>query len=555
MQPEAFRQGSGGEGGPPNRRRRRGGGELLLLLVIPTLGIVCLLLAAQLAVMPARVWQAPASMLSEMDPDRNYGTSEVYLEPLRPEIMTPQPWDPILILTPGGEVDIIPPLVFVPVPTATPLPVAGVTATPTPRPTFPAPSPTPLPTSTPVPPTPTPRPPTATPTYPPTPTPTPTFTPLPPTPTPIPPTPTPRPPTPTFTPTPAGPRVFSIVPNIHVNTTTVDVTITGENFQFGCAVALGSVPLTVINCLATTITARVPADLPVGSFPAGVYDLTVTNPDGRSGLLTGAYTATNPIPVISRVYPAIAPEGAVQAITITGSFFRSTGAPPALRAWLWDGTPMSLSDLAFVSESTLTATVPYTMPLGGYTLYVANPGPTDPTGSLQNAFSVYALPVGVTCTPPIPADLCQRVSGEPDGNVLEFSDGEVIVDFGAGGITDGPGYDLVFYEYYNYPGIHMDFIRVEVSPDGTGWYAIFEWDGVPGGVNGTNIDDFAGDGEVENEEINEANLYPSDLPHNTGIAIDLSAWGLSGPFQYVRFTDPDPGGAEPSQIDAVLRLH
>jgi hypothetical protein len=363
-----------------------------------------------------------------------------------------------------------------------------------------------------------------------------------------------------------------------VNTDTVTVTITGLNFQTGCSAYLGSVPLVVSSCTpTTTVAASVPMDI-----LAGYYDLTVTNPDSRLGTLPSAYTATNPIPLVMAITPAVTVTTSTDlAFDFDGDFFRNTGSPGSLRAELG---AVSLADLTFVSSTTLTATLPASSSvasssvaaLGAYTLTVINPGPTDPTGSLVNAFTVYTYTE--TCDP-VPE--CSDAVGpdEPSGTSVHLSGSDVItIDFGVGnGISDGSGYDMVFYEWPNPDigagvlGIRLDFVRIELSEDGIVWYTIFEWDGDPPGatdVAGTNVDSYANDadGEVDNEPIPWYDLYPVPLssPHNSGIAIDIGIAAQAiqppqgplspGPFRWVRVSVPS-GAAEHAQIDAIVRLN
>lgn len=276
-------------------RERR---ELLLFLLILLLGFICLLAAAQIAVRPDRLWPVSANMLSELDPDEGFDSGGVAVEPLRPEVMTPPPWDPRRILTPAGTAVVVPPATFAPAPTSTPTRQAAASA---PTPTASATPPSPTPTSTP---TPTP---TSTPTRTPTPTPTPISTPTrtptatstpkptskptqPSSPTTKPPTDTPTPTT-TATHTPIPPPVvLSITPDQGVNSAPVPVVITGENF-FGIPTATLriNVPIAISAATANTLTGTVPA----GLIP-GVYALTVRNPDGQPGWLSPAYTALSP---------------------------------------------------------------------------------------------------------------------------------------------------------------------------------------------------------------------------------------------------------------------
>jgi len=321
---------------------------------------------------------------------------------------------------------------------------------------------------------------------------------------------------------------------------------------------------------------------------AGYYDLTITNPDGRSGTLSNAYTATNPIPVITAITPAVTAITTTDlTIDIVGDYFRSTSLPGtgSLRA---DLGIAPLVDLTFVNSTVLTATVPATSPvmaLGAYTLTVTNPGPTDPTGGLVNAFSIYSH--AISCDPmPICRNAVQPP--EPDNTAVNLRGSNVItIDFGDGsGIRNGPGYDMVFYEYPNLdidptpgdplPGILLDYITIELVEEISGTaYTVFEWNGdVPGDtdVMGTNVDGYANDsvpppypgifsGEFENEPIPSDDLYPGTPPlwHNTGIAIDIgvAGQGLLPPdatFRWVRISVPF-GSTDEAEIDAVLRLH
>ena len=187
--------------------------------------------------------------------------------------------------------------------------------------------------------------------------------------------------------------------------------------------------------------------------------------------------------------------------------------------------------------------------------------PSNVASDMPYAIAPFVYTPDVTCNGPI-IGACNAAGGSPDGTIAAITNtGEIILDFGFGsgyGIIDGPGPDLVFYERAYAPGILLDYVTVDISWNGTDWYTVFNWDGVAGGVVGTNIDGYATDttgpfpGEADNEEILAGDLY-----NNTGITIDIGAVQPPPPagyaYRYVRFRNP--GGSQESEIDAVERLN
>ncbi|MBC7228270.1 MAG: hypothetical protein H5T61_13745, partial [Thermoflexales bacterium] len=231
--------------------------------------------------------------------------------------------------------------------------------------------------------------------------------------------------------------------------------------------------------------------------------------------------------------------------------------PSAYRVYRANGGPYIVvtetPETAYLDSSVMNGTV--------YTYYVAALDAGGAEFGYSNLVQVqpyditpYTTTTDVTCTPSNPN--CGLAGGPPDGQALDLGEGEsVTLDFGDGtGIIDGPGPDLVFYEWPNGPGILLDFIIIEISPDGSQWYTVFAWDGTPGGVMGTNIDSYATDenGEHDNESIPSSALYPYP---GTGITIDIGIWCPAGySYRYVRLTNP-AGGGDPAQVDAIQRLH
>lgn len=87
-----------------------------------------------------------------------------------------------------------------------------------------------------------------------------------------------------------APTIASISPNRGSVTLPTAITVTGTGFATGVTVTVGGVAATgVVVVNATTVTATVPAGLPLG-----VTDVVVTNPDTQSATAAGAYTVDPP---------------------------------------------------------------------------------------------------------------------------------------------------------------------------------------------------------------------------------------------------------------------
>jgi hypothetical protein len=218
------------------------------------------------------------------------------------------------------------------------------------------------------------------------------------------------------------------------------------------------------------------------------------------------------------------------------------------------GGPFNLHATVTITEFldlSVTNTIAYYYQVSAYDNGSNESGPSNIASATPYSLAPYTNTTTVSCTGTVPN--CSDAGGPKDDNIISLDPGEsVTLDFGAGyGIMDGPGPDMVFYENPFGIGIRLDFVTIDVSEDGTNWYTVFNWDGIAGGVSGTNIDAHAidGSGEEENEDIDSSELY-----NGTGITIDIGIWTPGGySFRYVRLSDA--GGTERSEIDAVERLN
>ncbi|KAJ4457266.1 putative phospholipase D [Paratrimastix pyriformis] len=85
--------------------------------------------------------------------------------------------------------------------------------------------------------------------------------------------------------------------------------------------AIGAAACTVTACTATSLTCVLPASST--GQPLGAADLVVTNPDGVSGTLGGAYTFQGAWPALSAISPATGPLAGGQLVTVVGTGMRA----------------------------------------------------------------------------------------------------------------------------------------------------------------------------------------------------------------------------------------
>ncbi len=215
--------------------------------------------------------------------------------------------------------------------------------------------------------------------------------------------------------------VNTVSPAVVTNDVERLLTIEGSGFADPPTVAVGSEVLADVGYVNST---RLTAALPAG-FAAGVYDVAVTNAGGAVALLPDGLTVQNPAPAVTGIDPASAPNSMDTPVTISGQGFVPT---PTVRL----GT-VGLADVAWISETQLTALVPWGLIAGSYDLSVSNPGPGAPTGTLADAFTVTQA-IGVWTT-----------GGPYGGNVHFLAVHPVLTrtvwasvgEFGLGRTTDG----------------------------------------------------------------------------------------------------------------------
>jgi len=121
-----------------------------------------------------------------------------------------------------------------------------------------------------------------------------------------------------------APAISGISPKTGGSNATVSVTITGDNFRSGATARLTRAGYPAIYATGVSVTSatEINCAFSLSRAEKGTYNLVVTNSDGQSDTMVGAFIITDPMPVISGVSPK---EGAINdilSLTINGQNFK-----------------------------------------------------------------------------------------------------------------------------------------------------------------------------------------------------------------------------------------
>lgn len=572
------------EGKAPERERR----DWIIILVILLFGFLCVGLAGQRAIYFAPNWKLNTNMESNIDPNSDFLTNrpKELIEPVDPAILTNAIWVN-LYQTPGAAIptNIIQ---FTNTPVATASPTAVIVSSST-NTIVPSPTPTntviyyppPQPTNTKKPPPPLPSPtntpigtvdlqitktdgvasyaPSASTTY-------------------------------TIIVTNAGPdnatgaTVNDIFP-AQINSVSWACAATGGatcttngngnindtvNVPVGGTLtytAVASIASSATGDLINTATVSVPSnytDAVPGNNSAtdtDIYmssaDLQVTKTDG-----SGSYT-----PNTQTVYTiVVSNNGPVAAIGAT----LTDNKPVQITQWSWacttvsggaagcDSATNSTTDFSDTIDLPIGASITYTV-TADVSVYAA--------GTLTNTATI-SVPAGFT-DPNTGNNSATDTDtstgggepdiGPPDGNDYNPGpNGSITIVFSPGIYANGDvgTYDFVYYEVETAPGsgiVDMDWVMIEISPDGSTWIPVFIWgDGISD--TNTNMDlasvgGFCGGVEQDNCPMPTSNMYPYP---GTGVTVDIDAVpGITTGTTYSWIRISGIGGVDGPNIDAI----
>jgi plastocyanin len=142
-----------------------------------------------------------------------------------------------------------------------------------------------------------------------------------------------------------APNVTALNPSSGSTAGGTAVALSVTNFQSGGTVTFGGVAATIHDFNSSTVNVTAPP------HAAGAVDIVVTNPDGQSSTMAGAFTYLVPQPAVTAIEPSTGPTSGGTFVTIHGANFTPDagvriGALPA-------------SNVTFIDPSTLTALTPF----------------------------------------------------------------------------------------------------------------------------------------------------------------------------------------------------
>lgn len=170
------------------------------------------------------------------------------------------------------------------------------------------------------------------------------------------------------------------------------VSIAGKNFEKGTnfKVTVGGVDAVVSAVYSNRTVIKVPTTL-----AAGIYDVVMTNNDGKVVTLSGAYTytpkPTPPAPTLTSISPPNGVEGAATTVSVYGKNFRN-------------GTNFKVTvggvdaDVTKVYDNRVVFKTPTTLPAGIYDVIVKNDDGTESTMAAAYTYTPKPTPPAPTLT-------------------------------------------------------------------------------------------------------------------------------------------------------------
>ena len=178
------------------------------------------------------------------------------------------------------------------------------------------------------------------------------------------------------------PKISTYIPTSGFNTSTISITLTGSGYASGCQLTLTNQSTTIPGIISSFSTTKLVGMFSLNGTPAGIYNLTVTNPGGPN--TTKPFTIFSPgtDPTITGFTPTSGANTAALSITITGTNFR-----PNPSVIITNNSTSRTVTGTVTGNITIKCSLPLTgLPFGLYNLTVRNTDGSSVTR--ENEFTV-----------------------------------------------------------------------------------------------------------------------------------------------------------------------
>jgi hypothetical protein len=229
-----------------------------------------------------------------------------------------------------------------------------------------------------------------------------------------------------------APGLISAQPSSAQRLQTLDLVLTGSNFQDGAtivdlgdAITIDAVSVTAPESITLRVTIR-----PGAQLGARNISVTTLSPGGGTATLPGGFTvlAEHPAPAVTTVSPAAGQREEALQVTIGGAGFIQDLTTVSL------GADITVDAIDVASPSSLTATIRIgaAAALGARDVSVSNPAPGGGAAALPGGFTVRAANPLPTLTDASPADGQRQTTLDVTLTGSGFLMGSTTVTFGSG---------------------------------------------------------------------------------------------------------------------------
>jgi len=169
-----------------------------------------------------------------------------------------------------------------------------------------------------------------------------------------------------------SPDISGISPTRGGTDTTVSVTITGNYFQSGATVKLKRAGDSPIQATGVTVSSstNINCIFKLTGAEKGGYNVMVTNPDGQSDELVGAFTVGESAPLITSITPVKGIYNETVNLIITGQYFKD----PAKVSLTKGSYELETSNVQWISATKILCdlTIPFNTQTGDWNVTVIN---------------------------------------------------------------------------------------------------------------------------------------------------------------------------------------